>query len=137
MTEKDLWCYWQTIDAESGKCLCLANMASDRIFNCPYGTPEDREQAVYPCSDMRLKNPLVRRCECCKDSETIVYQQGITRQYYIESYGHMIKDGPMALSSSDGFFVECTDCGATTRACPTLDKAIEEWNQEILEYKGD
>ena len=47
-----LWCKNQTTD-EDGYILCLAHLAENRVFSCPYISNEKRMQSDYPCSDFK------------------------------------------------------------------------------------
>jgi hypothetical protein len=46
------WCKHRCKDSEG--IFCDAHIAEGRIFNCPYGTLEDRLKAEYPCSDYKF-----------------------------------------------------------------------------------
>lgn len=44
-----LWCTNQGIDEEG--VFCMAHLAEDRAFNCPYKDALECNKAEYPCSD--------------------------------------------------------------------------------------
>lgn len=47
-----LWCINQMVDEE--ECvLCFAHLAEGRVFECPYGSVEQRLESPYPCQDYK------------------------------------------------------------------------------------
>lgn len=74
----------------------------------------------------------LRKCRC-GSVDLNVYCTGEVKQYFSCVTG---KAEQSFFTSFDGYVVECDECGSVTRYQPSIDEAIEKWNNGTLAYDG-
>lgn len=74
-----------------------------------------------------------RICSCGEEDKPFLYGEGMAKQY-VEADGRRSR---LCFSDFDGYVVECPACGAITRHYNIVEKAVEAWNKEDLEYAGE
>lgn len=74
-----------------------------------------------------------RRCSCGDEDNPFLYGEGMAKQYIREDNSK----SNLCFCDFDGYVVECPACGAITRHYNIVEKAVEAWNREELEYAGE
>lgn len=60
------------------------------------------------------------KCKC--GGKPVLYEEGMARKVYED------ENWTTYFSESDGFVVECMECGAITRHYSDAERAIDAWN---------
>lgn len=90
----------------------------------------EKGKQTMTINENNITADIFRKCDCETDELPEIFEDGVARR-------RVYPEGSIYLTESDGYTVECPECGSSTKYHRKIEDAIEAWNNRNLAYDGN